>query len=139
MPSATQNTKLCGGCICRYNIFLELNCGANLNNGRDAVMQRGGGHLSQTITACKLSLGQGFYTCLSFCSSGEGGWLPSMHHRSPAVCLQGVSASRGLWFEGILHPGGWAHLRTRTRKAGGTQPIGMISCLRMYLTLLVFR
>ena len=24
-----------------------------------------------------------FYTCLSFCSRGEGGWYPSMHCRSP--------------------------------------------------------
>ena len=48
-----------------------------------------------------------FYTCVSFCSQGWRGWLPSMHHRShdQGVCIQvGGSTSKR-----CVHPGGGLH------------------------------
>ena len=73
-----------------------------------------------TFITARKNLGQGnIFTSMSFLlSTGDGGWLPSMHHRSHdqgglppgalrpggvdpgVVCLQGVRLSRG------LHP--WA-------------------------------
>ena len=73
------------------------------------------------ITARKRNLGQGncFYTCVSFCPPGGGGWLPSMHHKSHyqvglhpgslqtvGVCIQGGLYPGGVCIQGGLHPRG---------------------------------
>ena len=83
----------------------------------------------------KFGARQCFYVCLSFCP--QGGWLPSMHHRSHdqggsasggGVCIQGG--------EGGLHPGGWSDPLhpARTWKEGSTHSTGMLSCWSILLT-----
>ena len=79
------------------------------------------------FTARKRSLGKGDVltgVCHSFLFTGEGDWLPNMHHRShdwgglhpKEVCIQeGVSASRdclyqvAIFIKGCLPPGGGLH------------------------------
>ena len=90
------------------------------------------------ITARKRSLGQGSVFTL-VCHSIQGGWPPSMHHRShdqggvwiQEVCIGGWgSASReGVCVQDGLYPRVGGRPPSTTGKAGGTYPTGMHSCL----------
>ena len=88
------------------------------------------------ITACKRCCGEVMFLHPSVCSQGEGIGFPA--------CITGHMTT----IQGGLHPwgnfiayGGWSALRgsasrgvghippTRTRKADGTHPTGMLFCL----------
>ena len=73
--------------------------------------------LELLITAHKRSLGQGnvFTPVCHSVHRGKGDWLPSMHHMTRGVCIQGVSCIGG------LHPGSWEglHLGGLHRGEGG--------------------
>ena len=58
------------------------------------------------------------------CLSTRGGGLPTGGTASVGVCLQGVGLpTRGVCIQGV------GQTLPRTRKAGGTYPTGMLSCL----------
>ena len=70
-----------------------------------------------------------FYTCVSFCSRGWGGWLPCRSHD------QGESASGGgLCLQEGLYPGrglGRSPSRYYRIQAGGMHPTGIHSCRKI--------